>query len=107
MKAPFAESVRAVQIRIEIPEPNEQGRLVARRTVGSKAPSHDGLAETFVIDASNLGEFVEWAMNWLVGDGTFRWLQLGREADLVARTKLNPRKRVSLKPHLRPEKESP
>lgn len=96
MQAPYAESVRGVQIRLEVAAPNEPARLVARRTVASTAPSHEGLAETFEIDGHNTDELVDWLAAWLVGDGTYRWFQLGREADIVARAKLNPRRRVKL-----------
>ncbi len=53
MKAPFAESIRGVQIHIEVPEKGEPGRLVVRRTVGRGAPNHDGLEETFVLTREN------------------------------------------------------
>ena len=97
MKAPFAESIHGVQIRIEIAEPDESGRLVARRTVGSGAPNLDGLEETFVLNPANASQLVDWLTAWLVGDRTYRWFRLGREADLAARVRLNPRKRVSVR----------
>ncbi len=96
MKAPFAEIIRGVPIHIEIPEKDEPGQLIGRRTVGSGAPLHDGLEETFVLNRANAGQFIDWLAAWLVGDGTFRWLRLGREADLSARVRLNPRQRVNM-----------
>ncbi len=96
MKAPFAESVRGVQIHIEVPEKDEPARLVARRTVGSGAPNHDGLDEAFVLSAANLTEFIIWLTAWLPGDSTYRWFRLGREADIGARVKLNPRQQIKL-----------
>jgi hypothetical protein len=97
MRAPFAESIRGVRIHIEIAEPDEAGRLVARRIVGSGAPNLDGLEESFVLGAANAGEFIDWLTAWLAGDHTYRWFRLGREGDLAARARLNPRKRVSLR----------
>lgn len=96
MKASYAESVRGAQVRLEIPEPNEPARLVARRTVGSRAPNHEGLAETFEVNANNVAEFADWLSQWLIGDGTYRWFQLGRESDIGTGAKLSPRKRVKL-----------
>jgi hypothetical protein len=97
MQAPFAESIRGVQVRIEIPEPDEPGRLVARRTVGSGAPNLDGLEDTFTLGPASAGEFIDWLAAWLAGDHTYRWFRLAREVDLAARVRLNPRKRVSLR----------
>ncbi len=96
MKAPFAESIRGVQIRIEIAEPDQPGRLVARRTVGASAPNLNGLEEMFIVGAANVNEFMIWLTAWLAGDHTYRWFRLGREADVAARTRLNPRKHVTL-----------
>ncbi len=96
MKAPFAESIRGIQIHLEIGEPDEAARLVVRRTVGSGAPNIDGLEESFALTAENAAEFVGWVAAWLVGDRTYRWFRLGREADIAARTRLNPRKHVTL-----------
>ena len=97
MRASFAESIRGVQIRVEIAEPDEPGRLVTRRTVGSGAPNLDGLEDTFTLGPANAGEFIDWLTAWLAGDCTYRWFRLAREADLAARVRLNPRKRVSLR----------
>ncbi len=96
MKAPFAESIRGVQIHVEIPDADEPGRLVARRTVGSGAPNMDGLEDSFVLGAANATEVVSWLAAWLAGDHTHRWFRLGREADIAARVRLNPRKHVTL-----------
>lgn len=97
MEAPFAESVRGVQIRVEIAVPDEPGRLVARRTVGGGAPNLEGLEEAFVLDVANVRAFMNWLTTWLAGDHTYRWFRLGREADVAARTRLNPRQHVTLR----------
>ena len=97
MKAPFAESIRGVQIRVEIAEPGEPGRLVARRTVGGGARNMDGLEESFVLGVANASEVINWLTAWLAGDHTYRWFRLGRETDVSARTRLNPRKHVTLR----------
>ncbi len=98
MKAPFAESIRGVQIHLEIGEPDEAARPVVRRTVGSGAPNMDGLEESFTLNPENAVEFVGWLVAWLAGDRTYRWFRLGREADIASRTRLNPRKHVRLEP---------
>ncbi len=96
MQAPFLESIRGVQIHIEVPEKGAPGRLVARRTVGSGAPNMDGLEETFVLSAANVSEFLIWLTAWLPGDHSLRWFRLGREADIGARVRLNPRQQVKI-----------
>ncbi len=96
MKAPFAESIRGVQIHVEVAENDTPGQLVARRTVGSGAPNHEGLEEAFVLTRENTGQFIDWLTAWLAGDGTYRWLRLGREADIAGRTRLNPRRRFEI-----------
>jgi hypothetical protein len=96
MQAPFAESIRGVQLHIEITEPDESGRLVARRTVGSGAPNHEGLEEAFVLTREDAGQFIDWLTAWLAGDSTYRWLRLGREADIAARTRLSLRRRFEV-----------
>jgi hypothetical protein len=95
MKAPFAESIRGVQIHLEIAEKEQPARLVARRTVVSGAPNHDGLEEALVVEAANITEFLIW-LGWLAGDYTCRWLRLGREDDIVNRVKLNSRQRFTV-----------
>ncbi len=97
MKAPYAESIRGVQIHIEVAEPDEPGRLIARRTVGSGFPNLDGIEESFMLGPGDTGEFIDWLATWLAADHTYRWFRLGREADVAARTRLNPRKQVTLR----------
>jgi hypothetical protein len=96
MRAPFAQRYRGVQLTVEVPEAGQPGQLVVRRTVSSGAPHYDGLEESFVLTRDQLGAFLDWLMPWLMADGTYRWLRLGRELDVQQRLKLNRRQKLEV-----------